>query len=186
MAIDSLSCHKFVWNVSTEKNWFKEMICASSQMFQKFVWQSFLFPVMLLCFLFFHSLAVLFFYVPIVSLCSNISIKFTQHSCWFHRGKEIIMEITTCSGWFGMKNVFPAAYAAGDIRFYPVIRGRTFRNKWIQGFWKGLWWDLDILCTLKICQRKKMKHLWASLVAFTSKISHFVFYSTAKLSSCWL
>lgn len=142
--------------------------------------------IVMLFILSFSHRTVLFFYVPIVSLCGNISIKFTQHSCWFHRGKEIIMEITTCSGWFGVKNVFPAAYAAVDIRFYPVIRGRTIRNKWIQGFWKGLWWYLDILCTLKNGQRKKMKHLWASLFALTYKMSHFVLYSTAKLSSCWL
>lgn len=71
---------------------------------------------------------------------SNNSIKFTEHSCWFHSGKEIIMEITTYSGAFGGKDVFSAVHAAVDVCVLPVIQGQTFPSKWT--WW--LWWDLGI------------------------------------------
>lgn len=94
---------------------------------------------MIFIFVVFRSAA--FFYTAIASLGSTLHsashsynpIKFTQHSCWFHRGKEIIMEITTYSGGFvKVKNVFSAVHTGRRRSFfagYPrtnIPKLRTF------------------------------------------------------------
>lgn len=106
-----------------------------------------------LCFL--HLYSLLLACAAGSTSCSNISMKFRQDSFWFHRGKEIIMEITTCRGWFGVKNEFSAAV-------YLVIQGQTFHNKWILRFWKGLRRDLGISSIPKT-GRKERKEILLSI-----------------------